>query len=296
MGMTSKRVSLVRPLLGAVALSCGGACGSGGGGNHYSLAVGDDDGGGGAFAGADAGVSAGFDAHIEENHVTIMFVTLACAGDCATVQAVATGGLLPYSLLWDDGSTSSTRKVCPSSSTMYFVKATDTGSTGEVPRPAETVQVPLTASVLTCPDGGIADGSPGDGASDCEDLLTVTPPSGTVSGPGTQVCSANAIPGAIAAFGAPASLQARQEYEIAENVTGTLLTAAPTWDLYGAASSCSSTAGDQLLGSLTFDPGVPRQSICFRATADYAAINWSSSSIAAGAGQGIYQLCRGCGK
>jgi hypothetical protein len=292
--MTSRRASLVGPLLGAFALSCGSACGSGGG-NLYSLPVGDDD-GGGAFARGDAAASAGFDAHIEEKHVTVTFVTVACAGDCATVQAVATGGVLPYSFVWDDGSTSATREVCPTSSTMYYVKATDTGSTGEVPRPAETVQVPLTASVLACPEGGVADGGPIDGASDCEDILTVTPPSGTVSGPGTQVCAANAIPGAIAAFGAPASLQAGQEYEIVENVTGTLLTAAPTWDLYGAASSCSSTPGDQLLGSLTFDPGVPRQSICFRATADCAAINWSSSSIAAGVGQGIYQLCHGCGK
>jgi hypothetical protein len=175
------------------------------------------------------------------------------------------------------------------------VKVTDTAGTGEFPRPAETAQVPLTADATACPDGGVADGSPGVEPSDCEDILTVTPPAGTVSGPGAEVCPANALPGAIAAFGAPASREAGQEYEIVENVTGTLLTTAPTWDLYGAARSCSSAPGDQLLGSLTFDPSVPRQSICFRATANYAAINWSSSSLAAGVGQGIYQLCHGCG-
>jgi hypothetical protein len=292
MGMTSGH-ALFAGLATALALLLGNACGSTGG-HLYALPVGGDDAEGG-FSGGDASAPTAFDAHIEEKNVTVTFVTLSCANACATVKAVASGGDPPYTFSWDDGSTSATRQVCPASSTVYSVKATDTGSAGEFPRPAATVQVPLTANVLACPDGGLVDGGPGDGTSDCVDILTVTPPSGTVSGPGTQVCSGNSIPGAIAAFGASVSLQAGQEYEIVENVTGTLLTAAPTWDLHGAATSCVSTPGDQLLGSLTFDPGVPRQSICFRATADYPAINWSSSSLAAGAGQGIYSLCHGCG-
>jgi hypothetical protein len=268
--------------------------GCGGAGNNRALLVGSDDGGAGSFAGVDATASGALDAQIEENRVTVTFVTLSCAGPCADVVAVPTGGNPPYSFQWDDGSTDGARHVCPTSNTSFLVKVTDTGTTGEFPRPAETVQVPLAADVIACPDGGIADGSPGDGPSDCEDILTVTPPSGTVSGPDAEVCSANAIPGAIAAFGAAASLKAGQQYEIVENVTGTLLTAAPTWSLYGAASRCSSASDDQLLGSLTFDPGKPRQSICFHAMTDYAAINWSSASVAAGAGQGIYQLCHGC--
>src|ERR1019366_7066121 len=37
---------------------------------------------------------------------------------------------------------------------------TDTGTSGEVPRAAEHVERPLTASVLSCPDGGPALGDP----------------------------------------------------------------------------------------------------------------------------------------
>jgi hypothetical protein len=290
MGVTTpRRAWAVGPLVSALALGCGSP------GNSYGLTVGSDEGGGGAFAGSDATASSALDAHIEENHVTVTFVVLSCAGPCADVVAVPTGGHAPYTFEWNDGSTAASRHVCATSNASYLVKVTDTAGTGEFPRPAETVQIPLSAEVIACPDAGLADGSAGSGPSDCQDILTVTPPSGTVSGPGTEVCSANAIAGAIAAFGAPASLEAGQEYEIVENVTGTLLTNAPTWDLYGAATACSSTTGDQLLGSLTFDPGVPRQSICFRATANYPAINWSSSSLAAGVGEGVYQLCRGCG-
>jgi hypothetical protein len=111
----------------------------------------------GAFLGGDASAPGAFDAHIEENHVTITFVTVSCAGDCADVEAVATGGHPPYAFAWDDGSTSATRRVCPKSNTAYDVKVTDTGSTGEFAQAAQTVQVPLPAKVLACPDGGAAD-------------------------------------------------------------------------------------------------------------------------------------------
>jgi hypothetical protein len=40
------------------------------------------------------------------------------------------------------------------------VTVTDTGSGGEVPRPSERVERPLTADVLACPDGGPALGNP----------------------------------------------------------------------------------------------------------------------------------------
>ncbi len=147
----SKRAWVVGPLA-AAALGCGG------GGNAYSLPVGSDDAGGGSFLGDDAGSTGTFDAHIEENHITVTIVTLTCAGDCASVEAVATGGHPPYTFAWDDGSTSASRMVCPTSSTRYAVKVTDTGSSGELTRPAQTVQVPLTADVLACPDGGSAPG------------------------------------------------------------------------------------------------------------------------------------------
>jgi hypothetical protein len=144
--------------------------GCGGGGASYSLPVGSDDGGSGSFVGDDAG-SGVFEASIQENHVTVKFITLSCARDCATVEAVASGGQPPYSFAWDDGSTSARRQVCPTSSTGYHVQVSDTGMTGEFARPADSVQLPLTASVLACADGGttgpcdsVADGFVASGA------------------------------------------------------------------------------------------------------------------------------------
>jgi len=99
----------------------------------------------------DAGGLAAFDAYIEQDHVAVKFITLSCSGDCATVEAVGTGGYAPYTFKWDDGTTNATRQVCPASSTNYSVKVTDTGTSGELARAPETVQVPLTADVLTCP-------------------------------------------------------------------------------------------------------------------------------------------------
>jgi hypothetical protein len=118
--------------------------------SNFNLPVGSDETDGGAFLGSDAGGADPLDATIQENHVAIKIVTLSCEGDCADVQAVATGGRPPYVFAWEDGSISPTRKVCPTASTSYQVKVTDSAVTGEVPRPAETVTVPLTADVLAC--------------------------------------------------------------------------------------------------------------------------------------------------
>jgi hypothetical protein len=135
------------------------SCGSRGT-DAYSLDVGSDDGGPSlvVVSGADASASTGLDAHIEENHVTVTFVTLGCSGSCADVVAVATGGHAPYTYRWDDGSTSASRHVCPSSTTSYHVKVTDTGTTGELARPAQSVQVSLAADVIACPDAGYGTG------------------------------------------------------------------------------------------------------------------------------------------
>jgi hypothetical protein len=84
----------------------------------------------------------------------VKFITLSCSDDCAEVEAVGTGGYPPYTFAWDDGSTSATRKVCPTSSTSYRVTVTDTGTSGEFSRGPETVQVSLPANVIACPDGG----------------------------------------------------------------------------------------------------------------------------------------------
>ena len=116
--------------------------------------------------GSDTAGSAALDAHIEDDHVAVRVVTLGCAGDCADVEAVASGGVPPYSFVWEDGSTIASRHVCPTSSTAYRVTVTDTGTSGEFAQTPETVQVPLTANVLACPDGG--DAPDADAASDAE--------------------------------------------------------------------------------------------------------------------------------
>jgi hypothetical protein len=169
----SSRTLLARavgPVASLVAIAgCGGRTGN-------PLDVGSDADESGSFVGGDAAAATGLDAHIEENLVTVKIVTLACAGDCATVQAVATGGTPPYSFAWDDGSTTAQRQVCPTSSTSYEVKVSDTGMTGEITHAPETVQVPLTADVLACPSGGVSDASaPGDGGI-CDQGAGVTLP------------------------------------------------------------------------------------------------------------------------
>jgi hypothetical protein len=109
----------------------------------------------GAFAGDDASAPGALGAHIEDNHVSVTFITLTCAGDCADVQAVATGGHAPYTFAWDDGSTNPARHVCPTSSTSYHVKVTDTARTGELAQAADTAQATLTANLLACPDASV---------------------------------------------------------------------------------------------------------------------------------------------
>jgi hypothetical protein len=147
-------------VLGTAPVVLAAGCGSGGT-SGFGGEVGIYQPDGGSFLGSgDASASGAFDAHIEENRVTVTFVTLSCTGPCATVQAVGTGGYPPYAFQWDDGSTSASRRVCPTASTSYDVNVTDTGTSGELARPAQTVHVPLKANVITCPDGGALDAGP----------------------------------------------------------------------------------------------------------------------------------------
>jgi hypothetical protein len=156
-------------LLAAAAAGCGSS-----GGNGYSLDVGADDGGTspGFGLGGDAAVS-DLQAHIEQNHMTVTFVTVSCAGPCADVVAVAAGGQPPYAFRWEDGSTSASRHVCPSASTRYAVTVTDTGTTGELAQGAQSVQVPLAADVLACPDGGGAGDGGARGCASAADAFDV---------------------------------------------------------------------------------------------------------------------------
>ena len=89
--------------------------------------------------------------------VTLDVVTLACAGHCFEVEAVARGGYPPYSYTWEDGSANAVRKLCPDETQTFSVAVTDRGSRGEeFSREAETVHAEVTAEVLACPDGGVS--------------------------------------------------------------------------------------------------------------------------------------------
>jgi hypothetical protein len=136
-------------------------CSAGGG----SLEVGAESGGkpsapngsGGTlgFGGSGNGPSA-FSAHVESPRgVVVEFVTLSCSNACADVEAVAVGGYEPYAFVWEDGTTSPVRRVCPTSTTRYEITVTDAGTSGELPKPPRTVKAPLTANLIQCADGGV---------------------------------------------------------------------------------------------------------------------------------------------
>jgi hypothetical protein len=86
------------PVLATLVLAFVAGCG--GSANQYDLVVGADDGGPGFFG--DASAPGALDAYIEQGRVAVKFITLACAGDCATVQAMGTGGYPPYTFQWPE--------------------------------------------------------------------------------------------------------------------------------------------------------------------------------------------------
>jgi hypothetical protein len=125
-----------------------------------SLDGGDDAGGFTSPASDASGAQGGFDANVAQGKLAVKLVTLSCSGDCATVQAVGTGGSPPYSYEWEDGSTSAVRQLCPKAATAYAVNVTDTGEAGEIPGPPQTAKASVTADVLACPDAGAVDAAP----------------------------------------------------------------------------------------------------------------------------------------
>lgn len=95
----------------------------------------------------------------DPTEMTIRVLTIACAGDCADVRAVARGGNPPYAYVWDDGSTDAKRHVCLDAGTELTVDATDTAIVGEFAREARTAHASVTANVLQCnQDAGVPAG------------------------------------------------------------------------------------------------------------------------------------------
>lgn len=161
--MTHARTHLVLGFFAAIAGACaaspkinvgneppdGSVAGSGGASGFGGSA------GLGGFGGGDNALIA----HIENPQaMTIEIVTISCAGDCADVIAVASGGNPGYTFAWSDGVTTAARSVCPDATTTYTVTVTDTAfDDPEFHYDAQTTTARVTANVLDCSDAGVLD-------------------------------------------------------------------------------------------------------------------------------------------
>jgi hypothetical protein len=157
MSMTRKACALVLVLVG---------CGGDGGGRGLRVGMNGPEGGGNAgVAGIDnpsGGASGGLDVmehalavEVQHESLAVELVTLRCAGECAEVEAVATGGHPPYTFAWDDGPTDAMRMLCSDATTTFGVAVTDTGiDTEELSYAARTERAEVTAAVLSCSDDG----------------------------------------------------------------------------------------------------------------------------------------------
>jgi hypothetical protein len=240
-------------MLGLLPAGCGSGASSG-----FAGEVGTYEPDGGLVLGSgDASAPGALDAHIEQNHITVTFVTLSCTGPCADVVAVPTGGNAPYTFKWDDGSTSASRHVCPTASTSYAVTVTDTGVTGELARAAQSVRVPLEANVIACPDGGVTDAGPGatDGPVD---------PSCSAVTVGTAPASCTSPSGGILSPLGTGALIANAATTIRVTGTGSF-TAGQGWnyEVWGSPDGCTL---DELLGKFQLYNGPLDVNVCVTPT------------------------------
>jgi hypothetical protein len=275
----------------------GSGCGSSGG-NGFAGVVGtyDSDADLSLGPGHDASAGPALEAHIEQNHIAIQVVTVSCAGPCADVVAVATGGHAPYTFTWEDGSTSTARHVCPSADTSYTVKVTDTATTGELGRAAQTVQVPLTANVIACPD---AAAPPPTG---CEVLLAegMGAPDG---GDSYDACATDGGPFVSSdqlLISLQTPLRAGQQYQITFQADDFAFGTPQPIDFSGALpAGCSSPTPGQLFGGIVLDPAVAHfnQGFCFVADADYPNVMLTQHVTGLAIGittTAVVQVCGGC--
>jgi hypothetical protein len=109
----------------------------------------------GGTSGTVAGGEHALAVEVQHEALAVELVTLRCAGECAEVEAVATGGNAPYTFEWDDGPTAATRMLCPEETAAFSVAVTDTGfETEEFTYRAKSERAAVTAQVLECSDGG----------------------------------------------------------------------------------------------------------------------------------------------
>lgn len=128
--------------------------GSGGSGGSFGSGAGTS--GGGALDGGFVSGENALRVRVQDvEGMTLEVITLACAGDCADIEAVARGGHPPYAYAWEDGSTEPRRRVCLDASSILTVTAVDTAvDVGEFRYDAQTSTAEVTATVLDCSDAG----------------------------------------------------------------------------------------------------------------------------------------------
>jgi hypothetical protein len=142
----------------------GGASGRGGAGGVSGAA-------GLSGVGGTAGIASGsqaLTARVETPEgLELKLVTVACAGECVEVIAIARGGRPPYAFSWSDGVATDARELCPDARTTYEVSVSDTPlEDGEFPYAGQTTTAVVTAEVLQClKDAGVDAGEPGADAS-----------------------------------------------------------------------------------------------------------------------------------
>lgn len=83
---------------------------------------------------------------IQPVDVTVEDVSVICPGDDATLQAVVTGGLPPYTYLWNTSATTPSITVNPASTTSYTVQVTD-NCTAVMASDNATVTVPVLSPI-----------------------------------------------------------------------------------------------------------------------------------------------------
>jgi hypothetical protein len=92
----------------------------------------------------------------DAKQLKITLVALTCAGDCADIEAVASGGNPPYTYAWEDGSKDAKRHVCLDSSKSLRISATDTAiMAAEFGYAAHTASADVQATVMACSDVGV---------------------------------------------------------------------------------------------------------------------------------------------
>lgn len=127
----------------------------------------------GVAALAGTGDSDGLSVHVEDSaQLAVEIVTVTCPGECVEIRAVARGGQPEYHFMWEDGSTSPTRMLCPSTFTKHEVTVTDTArDSDEFGHEMETARASVNARALDCsPPTPMPDAGPGDecaAGSDC---------------------------------------------------------------------------------------------------------------------------------